>query len=324
VLTLIEPKGLLIEIGVKVNWVNADVGSLERPLQEAPEVLDAVGVYAVANELDGVIDSLVIVGVAKAEIRFQRIGIDGGSRLDAGANLGCQGAAFYIRNVRCLDAAGSIVRTALDNAEDRFFARAASPFDFLLAHVPMHILSETADVAFVGFDLARHFDEGSGLHRQSDSVIHEPSGLLSYAERPMHFVAADSVIAVGDHPDCREPFPKVDWAILENRSDLGRELATRMRLFAFPNPAGRDEARIGTPTGGAMHTVRPAQFNHRTQRDIGVREVTDCFDEGLGFGGCVRHADQYDRDRALCQVYYYPKKGLDQCGDRADRDDLGQ
>jgi hypothetical protein len=131
--TLVEPKGLLVEIGVEVNRVNADVGSLKGALQEAPEVLDAVRVYVVANELDGVVNGLMIVGVAEAEIRFQRIGVDGRSRLDAGTNLWCQGAAFYIRNVRCLYAAGSIVRTALDNAEDRFLARAASPLDLSLA-----------------------------------------------------------------------------------------------------------------------------------------------------------------------------------------------
>lgn len=137
-------------------------------------------------------------------------------------------------------------------------------------------------------------------------MIHKPCGFLSDAERPVHLVAADPVLAVGDHPDCGEPLTELDRAILEDRSDFGRELATGMLLFAFPDATSRDKARIGAPAGRAMHAIRPAQFDHCAKRDIRVREIAYCLDESLGFGGCVRHTDQYDSSQSLCQVYYYP------------------
>ena len=139
-------------------------------------------------------------------------------------------------------------------------------------------------------------------------MIHEPRGFLGNAECPMHFVAADPIFAVGNHPYRSEPFPQIDRAVLEDGPDLGRKLATRMLFPALPNSPSRNEARISASTGRAMHTIRPAQFDHRAKRDVGVREVTDCLDEGLWFGSYVRHADQYDSGRSLCQVCYCPSK----------------
>jgi hypothetical protein len=53
VFTLVEPEGWLIEIGVQVDGINADVGSLEGPLQQGPKVLDAVGVDVAIDERNG-------------------------------------------------------------------------------------------------------------------------------------------------------------------------------------------------------------------------------------------------------------------------------
>src|SRR5205085_10430597 len=63
------------------------------------------------------------------------------------------------------------------------------------------------------------------------------------------------------------------------------------------------------PASGAMHAARPAQFNHRAQRDIRISEIPDSFDQGLrlserGFG---LHATEDRSLRPLSQVYYYPK-----------------
>jgi hypothetical protein len=172
----------------------------------------------------------------------------------------------------------------------------------------MHVLGEATNERFVGFNLAAHLQECAGLHCQPDAVIYEPSRLLSDTERPVHLVAADSVLAIGDHPDCREPLPEIDWAILENRSYLGRELAARMLFFALPQTASRNEPHIGATACRAANAIGPAQLDHCAQRNILVGKIPDSFDEGSGLGERRGgfHIYQYDAALSLSQVYYYP------------------
>ena len=137
-------------------------------------------------------------------------------------------------------------------------------------------------------------------------MIHEPRAFLRDTKRAVHLVTADPVLAIGDHPDSSEPLAEIDRAILENRADLGGELLPWVLFLAFPHAARCNEPRIGATARGTMDAVRPAQFDHRSQGDVGIGEIPDGFDEGAGLVWCVRHADQYDSDRSLCQVYYYP------------------
>ena len=150
------------------------------------------------------------------------------------------------------------------------------------------------------------------LHCQPDAVIHEPSGLLSDTKRPVHLVAADPILAIGDHPDCSEPLPEVDWAILEDRSDLGGELAAGMLLLAFPQTASCNKPNVCATACRAADPIGPAQLDHRAQRYVRIGEIPDSFDESLrlrerrvGF-----HTYQYDTDRLLSQVYYYAEQRM--------------
>jgi hypothetical protein len=141
-------------------------------------------------------------------------------------------------------------------------------------------------------------------------VINKPGTLLCDPECPVHLIAADAVLAIRNHPNCREPLAQVDRAILKNRSDLGRELAARMLLFAFPHAPCRDEPSISPPARGAMHAARPAERDHRSQRNVRVGEIPDGFDKSFwlrerGFG---LHATEGRAFRSLSQVYYHPKK----------------
>src|SRR5438552_270284 len=43
VLSFIEPEGLLVQVPAQMRRINADVGSLEGAFQEAPEILDVIG-----------------------------------------------------------------------------------------------------------------------------------------------------------------------------------------------------------------------------------------------------------------------------------------
>ena len=64
----------------------------------------------------------------------------------------------------------------------------------------------------------------------------EPCGLLSDAESPGHFVGADAIAAIHEHPQSDEPFVESDRGILENGSELYGELL--VALFALPAPLG--------------------------------------------------------------------------------------
>jgi len=324
VLSLIEPEGLFVQIPAQMRRINTDVGSLKGAFQEAPEILDVVGVDLSANKVDRVVNHFMRVGIGKTEIGFEGIGVEMQSRLDGGANLRGQCSAAYIGDVHGFNAAGSLVAGTLDDAENGLFAGAARPFDFPLADMPMHVLGEPTNERFVGFNLAAHLQERAGLHCQPDAVIHEPSRLLSDTERPVHLVATDPVLAIGDHPDCREPLPEIDWAILENRSDLGRELAARMLLFALPQSASRNEPHVGATARRAAYAIRPTQLDHCAKRNIRVGKIPDSFDEGLGLGERRGgfHRYQYDAALSLSQVYYYPN--WRRIGRRAEERNIGQ
>jgi len=168
------------------------------------------------------------------------------------------------------------------------------------------VFGEAADESLVSLHFAAHLEKRAGFHGKPNAMVHEPCGFLRDTKRPVHFVAADPVLAVGNHPDRGKPLAEIDRAILEDRPDLGRELPLRMLFLAFPEPPCRDEADIGTTTGRAMHAIGPAQFDHRQERNVRIGEVPDGFDEGLWLRERewgVFHTDQYDRRRLLCQVY---------------------
>jgi hypothetical protein len=302
VFALIEPECLLVEIPTQVGRINAHVSTLEGAFQEAPEILDVVGVDLSANKLNRVVNHFMRVGVGKTEIGFESVGVEGGPRLDCGPNFGSQCSAADVGNVHGLDAAGSLIAGTLDDPENRFFSGTASALDLPLADVPMHVFGEATNKRFVRLYLAAHLQECASLHCQPNAMVHEPCGLLSDTERPVHLVAADPVLAVGDHPDCGKPFPEIDWAILEDSPDLCRELTPGMLLFAFPQTAGGNEPHVGATASRTADPIGPAKLDHRAQRDIRVSEMPDGVDQGLWL---VLHANQYDSDRSLSQVCYY-------------------
>jgi hypothetical protein len=145
------------------------------------------------------------------------------------------------------------------------------------------------DKGLVYFNLAAEFGETASLHREPDTVEHEPSGLLSDAERPTDLVGADPVFGIGDEPDRRKPLVKPERRILEDRPDFGRKLPLGMFSLALPQAAGRDEPDVLGLAGRAGDAVRPADFDHECQAGVRVGEVADGFLARLGGGWCLAH-----------------------------------
>jgi hypothetical protein len=82
------------------------------------------------------------------------------------------------------------------------------------AALGVHVLSASADVGFVNLHLilrgTADLLEGLGLHGLTDAVEHVPCRLLSDADGAGHFVRANAILAVRQHPnrlcDCQHRF----------------------------------------------------------------------------------------------------------------------
>ena len=148
----------------------------------------------------------------------------------------------------------------------------------------MHEAGKSTDHGFVGFDWAvtAEFLEAPALHGFADAVQHEPCGLLSHVQIAGDFVATHSVLAIDYQPHGDQPLVEAEWAILEDRTDLDRELATVMGLAAFPQAARGQETHFLSAANRARNAVGPAEFSQQAERAVRIGEVADRFHQGLG------------------------------------------
>ncbi len=268
--------------------LHADVGALEAALEEGPEVLHAVRVDVVADVLDGVVHELVLVVLGQAAVAAVGVRVEGRAGRNVLADLGVKDGLRGGVDDSGADLAALVLGAALQDAHDDRLAGAARALDLLLALVRVHVLRQPADVGLVGLDLAvdlhaLRLEQRAGLHGEADAVEHEPRRLLRDPDGAVDLVGGHAVLAVGDHPDRDEPLVQAERAVLEDRPDLGGELAAGVDRLALPHPAGLDEAHVRGAARRAAHTLGPAKADHRGQRHVGVREVADGVREGEGF-----------------------------------------
>ena len=79
---VIEPARLFVDVPEQVERFHADVSSVERPLQETPEVLHPVGLDVSIRVLNGVIDDRVLIVCLQPFRRFQFVTEDSGPGFD--------------------------------------------------------------------------------------------------------------------------------------------------------------------------------------------------------------------------------------------------
>lgn len=146
------------------------------------------------------------------------------------------------------------------------------------------------DESLVHLDFPAHLVEPAALHGEPNPVHHEPRRLLRDPEGAGHFVGRNPVLVVHDHPDGGEPLVEADRRIFKDGADLDGELAALVRLPALPAALVAEERDVPTPAHRTGDTVRPAELSEEVQADIGIAEVADGFDQGLGCSGCLVHA----------------------------------
>src|SRR6266545_4194503 len=131
---LVEREASLVEVAEQVERLNADVCPVQAALQQAPEVLHAVGVDASVHIRLGVVDGLVGVVGVEAAVGGERVRVDGRSRFDAFADTVVEGAALDVGDDLCAYRAA-----ALDHPEHLGLVHDAGAVDLPLAVGLVHI-----------------------------------------------------------------------------------------------------------------------------------------------------------------------------------------
>jgi len=158
----------------------------------------------------------------------------------------------------------------------------------------VHEAGKATDVGLVNLNVALKPVKGFGLHRQADTVEHEPRSLLGHAKGAAQLVAADSVLGIDQEPDRREPLLQADGRVLEDCPKLDAELL--LAALALPDAAGLEEGLFLGATDRAGDAIRPTQASQEGEAYIGMGEVPDgankaggCGD-GLGHGPKIPHS----------------------------------
>ena len=281
-LALIEAAHLLINITRQMERVHADVGAFDRSLQKAPEVLQAVGMDLPPDVLLGMVDHLMLIHLRELAlpVLLGGVGVEVRALLDPRQDVPPDTALIQILRDGGAHARGLPIPAALQETQDGSLVHAASPANDATPLALVHELGCASDEGLVGLDRAFHLGEAPALHGAPDAVIHEPSSRLRDAERPPQFVRADAVLGIDERPDRREPLVQADGAILEDRSELHRELPST--VAALPDAAGLEEAGISRVTGRTGDAVRPTQRDEEGERHVFVCEVMDRFVERVG------------------------------------------
>lgn len=275
----VEAIRLFIQIPKQMEWFHADIGALDCPLQEAPEVFETVGVHLPLDIRFGMVNDFVDVIGLKPGVRRQIIGEDFGSRSDVSVDMGEQRLSVDTRNGVEFHDAMPVRSVTFQQAHDRRFPdHAGASLDLPCALALVHEACVPTDEGFVHFDFTGQFPEGFGLHRQSDTVRHEPCSLLGDAEGAGNLVGTDAVFAIDHHPQRREPLVQADRAVLEDGAHLDGELL--LAGFALPQMAGFQERMLHASADRADGTFGPPERRNEVQADVRIGEVSNGLDQG--------------------------------------------
>ncbi len=270
-LPLIVSEHLLVDVAIQMNRGDGHVSTFQRPLQQTPEVLQAIGVDLTDDVFINVVDAGVEVVQGQTAIGGGRVRVDAGIELHIASNRRLQGVV-----VRIGDYLGTKFAAALQQALYDRLADWAASFDRIGPLGLMHILGLTANERLVAFHFARQLAESSGLHGQSNAVEHEPRRLLGDFEVASEFAGADAVLGVGDTPDGDEPLVEAQGRVLEDGSNLDAELLSAvLRLALKQRPRPHDANLIAAALRAGDYPVGILGPEHGLEAHLGVGEVAD-------------------------------------------------
>src|SRR5579871_1110240 len=299
-MAVVVAEHLFVEVAEQVELFNRNISALELALQKTPEVFESVGVNLSVNVPLRMVNDLVLEPmILESHVGHERIGIDGAACFDVSADVGLECVLFAIANDRSAN-----LSTTFEHAHDGHLVFSASLGNPALTLGSVHESRSTANESFVYFHFATsstHWNGVLGLHGESDSVEHEPCGLLSDSQSAANFIAADSVLAVRYEPNSDKPLVERQSGILEDSSNLHAELLASVLVLALPEATGSEKANVLRATSRALNTVRPAALNHKGEAVVRIGEVLDGGLQSLWLVHGVSHWSKYPRNALLSQ-----------------------
>src|SRR5438270_11182736 len=278
---------------------NGNVCAFQPALYEAPKVFESVRVNFSADVSFGMVNDLMNVILVQSPIAVAIIGREMRATFDVISDNGVKGWAFTIR-----DNQRSNFSLTLQDARDYGFVRhtlSKSRQAGFCFPVSVHEAGLTADESLIYFDVPLQFSRVRLMESQAKSLQHEPCGLLCDSQSAMNFQAADSVLAVNQHPESSHPLVEGDWRIFHNRSNLDGELL--FAVIAEPDAASLNEGMFRSFAARASYfPVRPAQSNGIVERPLRIGEINNRLLQSLW----LFHALILAYVSPVCQVYNYP------------------
>src|SRR6266404_2948580 len=249
-----------------------NIGALEPALQQAPKVFHFVCMNLAVNIFHGVVNNLMNVLRAESFVGKQRIAVDRGARRDVLSDFALKRLPVAARNN-----AGPNRPAALNDAHHNRLVLAASPGDSSGVFLRVHVSGFAADESLINFDVAGELARVLILKRESDTLEHEPRGLLSNLEAAMNLPRANAVLGIGEQPHCAEPLVEANRRVLKDRSHLDAELCARMASLALPHAARRYKANFVRAAVRAYNAVRPAAGDYVGKAIVRVGKVDNRF-----------------------------------------------
>src|SRR5438128_1253643 len=273
-----EPERLLIQIPEQMKRLNVYIRSLQRALEQRPKVFQGINMNVSLGVRDRMINHLVRVFVCKFVVGTELVG----DKLRTFFHV-CSDFRIKVADTRALNYLAANTRRfvacfALQKSEHSRFADHAPLSRF---PVFVHETCSAADVSFIRFHATGKLFNRAVLHRQTDTVQHEPACFLGDAQRASKFARANSVLRVDDHPRCGKPFVESQGTILKDRSDFDAELF--LARLAVPNSAGQHElANVSRVAARATNTARPTHPYQKLMALVGIAEITNRARQGFG------------------------------------------
>jgi hypothetical protein len=171
---------------------------------------------------------------------------------------------------------------ALDNTEDAFLVTKSMLWPFFSKRFALSMVRRYRDRSFIDLDLTRELAAGEFiLHRETDSVKHKPGCFLRNSKIAGHLVAANSVLAIGKHPDSGKPLVQWNGRILKDASGFDGELFPA--FGALPDTPSLQEHRFSGPTMLTDHAARPTAIRDLGESVIRAGVMPYRLQQGLGF-----------------------------------------
>lgn len=283
-LTLVEPKHLLLYIGLQMLRARGDVRAAQSALKYRPKAFNVIGVNMLANVLVSVIDNVVNVIRLQVRVRVRGIGVDRRTAFDVIPNPRKQRLAADARNDP-----GAHFALAFDDAHNRRFTDRAHSFasrwlTTARTRAANLVARPTADVGFVYFNRATKPIGRTVRHCQPQAVQHKPRGFLRDFERPRNLARRNAITVAGEQPDRRQPLGERNRRIFKDCPNLGRELP--LAVVAVPTHGFLHEgnaSRSATLTR-ARYPIRKPNLNEEVVRCLRIGKLPNRFQHRVGDG----------------------------------------